>query len=470
MNPVRGDMNFVERIAAGGLARADVDEWLAAEPAAARDYDFDRERFCEFARQAARLVERLPQRPRRSAREQTAVAAIHEHTRAARKRFLARHADAVYDALTERRSRFVRVERLVVDAARIVPGLVPDERELATERNLLQKDKDGLEVDQGLFVAAMLRSECSGRHLCHAMLLPRPEAERLLPEFVARGSVELHGASIERRGKAALVTFRNPRFLNAEDETTLEGIEICVDLALLDHSSEIGVLRGSVLEHPKYRGRRVFGAGINLTHLYHGRIPFVWYLERDLGYVNKLYRGLASAADDPPDELGGDTREKPWIAAVETFAIGGHCQLLLAVDYVLAERGAFMALPARKEGIIPGAANLRLPRLTGDRIARQAIQYGRELACDSSEGRLICDEIVAAGEMDTALDRAIEGLTSAGVVSAAGNRRAIRITQEPLDAFRAYFAVYAREQAICHFSRALIANLERHWNAPSRRL
>ena len=32
-----------------------------------------------------------------------------------------------------------------------------------------------------------------------------------------------------------------------------------------------------------------------------------------------------------------------------------------------------MTLPARKEGIIPGAANMRLARFTGDRIARQAI-------------------------------------------------------------------------------------------------
>jgi hypothetical protein len=30
-------------------------------------------------------------------------------------------------------------------------------------------------------------------------------------------------------------------------------------------------------------------------------------------------------------------------------------------------------------------------------------------------------------------------------------------------------AVYAREQAYCHFSPALIANLERNWNAGSRR-
>ena len=164
------------------------------------------------------------------------------------------------------------------------------------------------------------------------------------------------------------------------------------------------------VEHPKYKDRRVFGAGINLTHLYHGRIPFLWYLERDLGYVNKLYRGLALPDEPPPDEFGGQTIEKPWIAAVESFAIGGHCQILLAVDYVLAEQNAFMTLPARKEGIIPGAANMRLPRAVGDRIARQAIQYERRLECDSPEGRLICDEIVPAGGMDAAIERVMTGL------------------------------------------------------------
>src|SRR5262249_11419411 len=58
---------------------------------------------------------------------------------------------------------------------------------------------------------------------------------------------------------------------------------------------------------------------------------------------------------------------------------------------------------------------------------------------------------------------------TSGVVSAASNRRAIRIAQEPFDMFRAYFAVYAREQAYCHFSPALIANLERYWNAQTRK-
>ncbi len=166
-----------------------------------------------------------------------------------------------------------------------------------------------------------------------------------------------------------------------------------------------------------------------------------------------------------PDDVSGVTVEKPWIAAVEAFAIGGHCQLLLVMDYVIAERDAFMTLPARKEGIIPGMANLRLPRFTGDRIARQAILSERRLPCDSPEGRLICDDIVEPGTMDAAIGRVVERLTGSGVVSAAANRRALRVAQEPLDLFRSYGAAYARDQATCHFSPALIQNLERYWIA-----
>jgi len=465
---VTTEIDRTDCLAAAGLPAADIESWLGAEPREITDFSADCATFSDYWRRSAQLLGRLPDKPRRNASEHAAAALIQDRSREARARFLRRHADAVYDAATARRSRFMRVEELVIRAADVAPGLLPTTQELAAEDGLIQRDRSGLEIDQGLFLSAVLRHESCGRHLCHAMLLPRAEAQALLPQFEREGRVELSGASVHRSGKAAVVTQNNPRFLNAEDQTSLDGAEICVDLALLDPASEIAVMRGAVVEHPKYKGRRVFGAGINLTHLYHGRIPFIWYLQRDLGYVNKIYRGLAFADDAPPDEFGGNTIEKPWIAAVESFAIGGHCQILLVMDYVLAERGAFLTLPARKEGIIPGAANMRLPRFTGDRIARQAVQYERRLDCDSPEGRLICDEIVAAGEMDAALERVVKGLTSSGVVSAASNRRAFRITQEPLDAFRAYFAVYAREQAYCHFSPALIGNLERYWNAQSR--
>jgi thioesterase DpgC len=459
----------MESLAAAGLATDETNNWLKTKPSETTDFTTDCRTFSNFWTQSSRLLGQLPRPAARQNRERNAARVIQEAARNARVRFLRRHGDAVYDALTDKRSRFVRVEELVVTAARHIPGLVPTPQDIAAEDGCLQSEKAGLEIDQGLLLSGFLGSERSGRHLCHAMLLPRPQAQALLPKLVKDGAIRLPGASIERRGKAAIVTFENPRFLNAEDQTTLDGMETCVDLALLDPAIEVAVLRGSVVEHPKYKNLRVFGSGINLTHLYHGRIPFLWYLQRDLGYVNKLYRGLALADDAPPDEFGGLTIEKPWIAAVESFAIGGHCQILLAVDYVLAENSAFMTLPARKEGIIPGAANMRLPRAVGDRIARQAIQYERRLECDSPEGRLICDEIVETGDMAAAIDRVVAGLTSSGVVSAASNRRAFRITQEPLDMFRNYFAVYAREQAFCHFSPALISNLEKYWNAHNRK-
>jgi thioesterase DpgC len=372
---------------------------------------------------------------------------------------------AAYDALSGGLSRALRLEELCRLAGERYPGLAPDAAALAAEAPLALRDKKGLEQAQGRFLGNVLADSRCGSHLVHAMLLPREESARHLVQFEAKDVLELPGARLHRQGKAVVLTMRNPGYLNAEDATTLDGAEIAIDVALLDSKSELCVMRGDTVTHTKHAGKRVFGAGINLTHLYQGKIPYLWYLIRDLGLVNKLYRGLALPGVPPED--GGI--EKPWVAAVDSFAIGGHCQILLAVDYVLAADDAYMTLPARKEGIIPGAANLRLPRFVGPRIARQAILAGRRLDCDSPEGRMICDEIVPGAEMDAAIERLIALLTDSGVVSAAGNRRALRIGEEPLDTYRRYMAVYAREQAECHFSPALIRNLETHWDAANRR-
>jgi enoyl-CoA hydratase/carnithine racemase len=309
----------------------------------------------------------------------------------------------------------------------------------------------------------------TGMHLCKSMLLAKPEALERTAEFVKSSTIDFGPAKVERQGKAAVVSVCNPRFLNAEDDSTLDDTETAADIAMLDPMSEICVLRGGVVDHPRYRGRKVFSAGINLTHLYRGKIPYLWYIRRDMGVVNKMFRGLA-LVNSNPDEIYGGTREKPWIAGVDVFAIGGGCQYLLAMDYVVAGSDAYMTLPARKEGIIPGGANLRLTRFVAARAARQAIMMGRRFECDSPEGRMICDLIVPPGELDAVIARVIDDFTGSGVVSAAGNRRAFRVGEEPLDTFRRYMAVYCREQAYCHFSPALIANLEKHWNAAQRKI
>src|SRR5262245_53540401 len=291
---------------AAGVGDDAVASWAAAQAQHTTDFETDRTRYSGFFHHCDSLLQRLPPKPRRDDAEAAAAAALLASAREHRERFLAAHAEALYDRLTHNRSLFLRLDALVMEAASAVPGLTPTREQLAGEMSKLQRDKDGIEIDQGIFLAHVLASERAGTHLCHAMLLPRPQAVELLSRLATEGRVDLGTTTVERRGRAVHVTMANARFLNAEDETTLALTEAAVDLAILDPATDIAVIRGGVLEHPKYRGRRAFGAGINLTHLYRGRIPFLWFMERDLGYVHKLLRGVArpdSRSEEHTSEL-----------------------------------------------------------------------------------------------------------------------------------------------------------------------
>ncbi|HET9104132.1 MAG TPA: enoyl-CoA hydratase-related protein [Solirubrobacteraceae bacterium] len=447
-----------EALARAGLSPEEIEAWALAGGLREDSFPAAAAALRGYLGRGAALDRRLGDADGSEART-TARRALAGALNAARDAFLERHAASLYDALTGGCVKTIGVEQLVYDAAELIPGLVPSRSEMAAERSLALADKRGVERAQGLLLGHVLGLERQGRHLVNAMLAPTPRALEAQAEFQSRGSLDLGSARVTRRGRAGIVELCNPRHLNAEDGTTLEPTEAAVDLVLLDPQIEVGVIRGTVVEHPRYAGQRVFGSGINLTHLYRGQIDFLFYLIRDLGYVNKIYRGL---------NTGAGAVEKLWIAAVERYAIGGACQLLHVVDHVIAIRGSRLYLPARKEGIIPGASNLRLPRSVGDRAARQAILSGREWTAGQPDADLIVDEVIDAGAMDRALEARIELLTSSGLINAAANRRALRVGQEPLDVFRQYMATYAREQADCHLSPALVANLEHHWDAARR--
>jgi enoyl-CoA hydratase len=94
-------------------------------------------------------------------------------------------------------------------------------------------------------------------------------------------------------------------------------------------------------------------------------------------------------------EMGGalgtaiETSDKPWIAAVNGFALGGGCELALACDFIHASENAKLGQPEVKLGIMPGfGGTQRLARrvgvakckelcMTGDNIdAREALRIG----------------------------------------------------------------------------------------------
>lgn len=414
-------------------------------------------------RSGAKLMGLWPPKPKRDATQAKAADLVKSILRATRNAFAQTYVNLIISQVTGGYRRFVRAEELVYDVAKLCPGLCPTRKEVEAESQLLLAGKEGAEIAQTDFLVHAFAHKAAGLYLIHSMLQPLPQSQEVLEKFRREGRLDLGTAQIERRGPAGYVFFSNLHYLNAEDDTTVLPLETAADLVLLSPEIEVGLLRGNPMEHPKYKGRRVFSAGLNLTHLYHGKLSLMFYITRELGFVNKLYRGLADGAFDP--EAPELTLEKPWIAALEAFAIGGGCQILLVIDYVIAEEGSYFNLPARKEGIIPGVAPMRFSRFVGERITQQGILFDTTFPVISPEARRIVNEVVPSTQMDEAIERAVAKITGAGVISTGANRKAIRVAQEPRDQFRQYMALYCREQANCHFSPALITNLERNWPA-----
>ena len=289
-----------------------------------------------------------------------------------------------------------------------------------------------------------------------SMLLPKKRALELLESFVASDRINLGTVTLERCGPAANITIQNQSCLNAEDGRLVEDLETAVDLVLLHSDVHIGTIRGAEMTHPKYAGKRVFSSGVNLFALKRGELSLIdFFLGRELGFISKIRRGLFSPLTDC-DYFG--TVQKPWIAAVESFAIGGGMQLLFAFDYVIAAENSYFSLPASREGLVPGIGNLRIGRFMGGRRARKMIFEGKKILATEPAASLICDEIVPPDAIDISIERGIEKLGGHSILA---NRRMLNYAEEPLDEFRLYVAEFAVVQANLIHSAELSLRLDR---------
>ena len=437
------------------MSRTSAEQWPDRPPALSGHLDQDMTLLEAYTTSGDAVLSALPPKSQRATQQQLTAAEVHAGCRRLRASFMSLHAEAVYQLLTRDGTDRPRLDALAVTASAAFPGLVPTPGQLATEHCLIQAEREGREIDQGIFFGAVLASPAAGTHLLKSMLRPTDRSLKLLDEFRATGEADLGAARIRRVEHAAHVTIHNGHCLNAEDNELVDALETAIDLALLDPEVTAGVVRGAVMTHPRYAGRRVFSAGINLKHLSQGRISFVdFLLRREAGFISKLLRGLL--VDD--GEGGTEAVEKPWLAAVDAFAIGGGAQLLLVFDRVLAASDSYFSLPAANEGIVPGVSNLRLSRLAGGRLARQVILWGRRIYAGEPESRLVFDEIVEPSDMDEAVERSLRQLASPAV---AANRHMLIHSEEPLDMFREYLAEFSPRQAVRLYSADVIEKTSR---------
>lgn len=433
-----------------------VEAWLSKEIVLNKDLTQDISTLQLITEQEAKFLAALPIKPKRNIEQQVLADKILLKSRALRNQFIAHHAHECYAILTHHFSRHLRLNELVYEAAQQFPGLVPTSEQMAHECQFIQAHKEGLEIDQGIFFRGLLRVPTVAQHLSNAMLLPTTRALSLLTAFQQEKSIDLGTVLIEKVGKTAYLTLNHLHCLNAEDNRFVEDMETAVDLTLLDEQITVGVLRGGVMTHPRYKGQRVFCAGINLSALYAGKISLVEFLlTREFGFINKIAYGLIKDLQCPDWQV--DSIQKPWIAAVDGFAIGGGMQFLLVFDKIIAQKDAYFILPAAKEGIIPGAANFRLPQILGDRLARQLILFGRKINATDQEASLLCDEVVSSLDMERAIENAIQALDNPAVIE---NRKMLNLTAQFSGQFSQYMAEFAYSQAMRLYSADVLSKIE----------
>ena len=124
----------------------------------------------------------------------------------------------------------------------------------------------------------------------------------------------------------------------------------------------------------------------------------------------------------------------------------------------LAASDAYFSLPAADEGIIPGAANLRLTRRAGTRLSRQVILAGRKIRASEPDARLLVDEIAEPEDLDAAVERRLARLRSPAVIA---NRRMLTIGEESQAEFLRYMAEFSLQQALRLYSDDVISKVGR---------
>ena len=183
--------------------------------------------------------------------------------------------------------------------------------------------------------------------------------------------------TIQKEQRIMIIKINRPEVLNALNIETMKELEIAFSYAAANDDVKIVIITGS--------GERSFCAGADVT-----------YVVNISPIEAKNYASLVHSLLNRIEHL-----DKPVIAAVNGFALGGGCELAMACDLIIASTNAKLGQTEVRIGIPPGwGGTQRLVKLVGPAKAKELIFTGKMISAQEAYEIGLINKVVSLGDED----------------------------------------------------------------------
>ncbi len=179
---------------------------------------------------------------------------------------------------------------------------------------------------------------------------------------------------LEQRGAVTLVMLNRPQALNALNSEVLRELIDVFAAYDADEGQRCLVLTGS--------GDRAFAAGADIKEMQPQGFADM--------YSSDFFAGWEKVT----------ATRKPWIAAVNGFALGGGCEIAMMADFIIAADTAKFGQPEIKLGVTPGmGGSQRLTWAVGKAKAMEMCLTGRMMDAEEAERSGLVAKVVPAAQL-----------------------------------------------------------------------
>lgn len=186
----------------------------------------------------------------------------------------------------------------------------------------------------------------------------------------------MNNIKLEKSEGMAILTIDRPKALNALNSETLDEIKQVVLEIEEDDSVRVVIVTGG--------GEKAFVAGADISEM------------ANLSNTEAYEFGVKGQSTFTLIE----NSTKPYIAAVNGFALGGGCELALACDIRYASENAKFGLPETTLGILPGfGGTQRLPKIVGLGRAKEIMTSGNMIDAETAEKWGLANKVFTKEEL-----------------------------------------------------------------------